>query len=64
MWETSLKWTSEKPEEPGEGNGFICTNALSATPVVSPDDAPVRRLYVLTSDGYLRTMDLVNRCRS
>jgi outer membrane protein assembly factor BamB len=58
VWQTNLKWASEKPQEPGEGNGFICTNALSATPVVSPIDAPVRRLYVLTSDGYLRTIDL------
>ena len=31
---------------------------MSATPVVSPIDAPVRRLYVLTSDGYLHIMDL------
>ena len=58
VWETKLKWSSEKPQEKGEGNGFICTNALSATPVVSPIDAPVRRLYVLASDGYLHTMDL------
>ena len=58
VWQTKLKWASDKPQEPGEGNGFICTNALSATPVVSPIDAPVRRLYVLTSDGYLRIMDL------
>jgi outer membrane protein assembly factor BamB len=58
IWQTRLKWSSEKPQEPGEGAGFICTNALSATPVVSPIDAPVRRLYVLTSDGYLHIMDL------
>ena len=58
IWQTRLKWSSEKPQEPGEGAGFICTNALSATPVVSPTDAPVRRLYVLTSDGYLHIMDL------
>jgi outer membrane protein assembly factor BamB len=58
VWETKLKWASEKPQEEGQGSGFICTNALSATPVVSPREAPVRRLYVLTSDGYLRTIDL------
>jgi outer membrane protein assembly factor BamB len=58
LWQTKLKWSSEKPQEPGEGAGFICTNAMSATPVVSPPDAPVRRLYVLTSDGYLHIMDL------
>jgi outer membrane protein assembly factor BamB len=58
VWKTMLKWSSEKPKEPGEGRGFICTNALSATPVVSPKDAPVRRLYVLASDGYLHIMDL------
>jgi len=58
VWQTKLKWASDKPPEPGEGSGFICTNALSATPVVSPIDAPVRRLYVLASDGYLHIMDL------
>jgi outer membrane protein assembly factor BamB len=58
VWQTKLKWASEKPLEAGEGNGFICTNALSATPVVSPIDAPVRHLYVLASDGYLHIMDL------
>jgi len=58
VWQTKLKWASEKPQEEGEGRGFICTNALSATPVASPADAPVRRLYVITSDGYLRIMDL------
>jgi hypothetical protein len=57
-WQTKLKWASDKPQEPGEGSGFICTNALSATPVVSPIDAPVRRLYVLASDGYLHIVDL------
>ena len=54
IWHSKLKWLSAKPQEPGEGAGFICTNALTATPVVSPIDAPVRRLYVLTSDGYLQ----------
>jgi len=58
IWQTKLKWSSEKPQEPGEGAGFICTNALTATPVVSPMDASFRRLYVLTSDGYLHIMDL------
>jgi len=58
LWETELKWASTTIQEPGEGRGFICTNALSATPVVSPIDAQLRRLYVLTSDGYLRTIDL------
>lgn len=58
IWQKRLKWESQKPQESGEGNGFICTNALSATPVVSASDAPVRHLYVLASDGYLHTMDL------
>ena len=58
VWQKKLKWESDKPQEPGEGRGFICTNAQSATPVVSPADAPVRRLYVLASDGFLHTMDL------
>jgi len=58
VWQANLKWVSDKPQEEGEGRGFICTNALSATPVVSPIDAPVRRLYVLASDGFLHTIDL------
>jgi len=58
VWQKKLKWESEKPQEPGEGRGFICTNALSATPVVSPKDDSDRRLYVLASDGYLHTLDL------
>ena len=58
LWQTKLHWASDQPPEPGEGSGFICTNALSATPVVSPIDTPVRRLYVLASDGYLHIMDL------
>ena len=59
-WQKKLKWASEQPQEPGEGEGFICTNALSATPVVSPATAPVRHLYVLASDGYLHIMDLAS----
>ena len=58
VWQKRLKWESSKPQEPGEGEGFICTNALSATPVVSPRETPVRRLYVMASDGYLHTLDL------
>jgi len=58
VWQKKLKWESAKPQEPGEGEGFICTNALSATPVISPRDASVRLLYVLASDGYLHTLDL------
>ena len=59
LWKKKLKWASTKPQEPGEGRGFICTNAQSATPVVTPLGAPgPRLLYVLTSDGYLHTVDL------
>ena len=60
VWQKKLKWASEQPQEEGEGEGFICTNALSATPVVSPANAPVRHLYVLASDGYLHIMDLTS----
>jgi outer membrane protein assembly factor BamB len=59
-WQKKLKWASDQPQEEGEGEGFICTNALSATPVVSPANAPVRHLYVLASDGYLHIMDLAS----
>jgi outer membrane protein assembly factor BamB len=58
LWQKKLKWESSKPEEPGEGRGFICTNAQSATPVVTPLPATSRLLYVLASDGYLHTMEL------
>lgn len=57
VWQKKLKWASPAPQEQGEGEGFICTNALSATPVISPASAPVRRLYVLASDGYLHILD-------
>jgi outer membrane protein assembly factor BamB len=57
VWQKELKWASDKPQEPGEGAGFICNNALTATPVVTPAGAPQRFVYVLTNDGYLRTMD-------
>ncbi len=30
IWQKHLKWSSDKPQEPGEGNGFICTNALDS----------------------------------
>jgi outer membrane protein assembly factor BamB len=58
VWQKHLKWSSDKPQEAGEGAGFICNNALTATPVVTPAGAPQRLLYVLTNDGYLRTLDL------
>jgi outer membrane protein assembly factor BamB len=58
VWQKKLPWASEKPQEPGEGRGFICTNAQSATPVVTPAGEGDRFLYVLASDGYLHTMAL------
>ena len=58
LWKKTLKWESPKPQEPGEGRGFICTNAQSATPVVTPAGSATRLLYVLASDGYLHTIDL------
>jgi outer membrane protein assembly factor BamB len=64
LWETNLKWSSKKPQQPGEGNGFICTNALSATPVVSPADAAERRFYTIASDGYLHILDLATGAES
>lgn len=57
IWQKKLKWASGQPEESGEGRGFICTNALSATPVVTPAGEKERVLYVLTTDGYLHMMD-------
>jgi outer membrane protein assembly factor BamB len=57
LWQKHLKWSSDKPEEPGEGAGFICNNALTATPVVTPAGAAQRFVYVLTNDGYLHTLE-------
>jgi outer membrane protein assembly factor BamB len=57
VWKQHLKWSSDKPQEPGQGAGFICNNALTATPVVTPATAPQRFLYVLANDGYLHTLD-------
>jgi len=58
VWQKKLKWASETPQETGEGRGFICTNALSATPVVTPAGTKERFLYVLASDGYLHSMSI------
>jgi outer membrane protein assembly factor BamB len=57
IWQKKLKWASDQPQEPGEGRGFICTNALSANPVITPAGATERVLYVLTVDGYLHLID-------
>lgn len=57
VWQKNLKWSSDKPQEPQEDTGFICNNALTATPVVTPAGATQRFVYVLSSDGYLHTMD-------
>lgn len=57
VWQKKLKWASSQPQEPGEGRGFICTNALSANPVITPAGAKERVLYVITTDGYLHMMD-------
>ncbi|WP_213804047.1 PQQ-binding-like beta-propeller repeat protein [Granulicella sp. dw_53] len=58
VWQKKLAWASDKPQEPGEGRGFICTNALSATPVVTPPGASERFVYLITSDGYLHSLAL------
>jgi outer membrane protein assembly factor BamB len=60
VWKKQLKWASDKPEEPGEGRGFICTNALSATPVVSPAGSGDRSVYLLTTDGFLHTLSVAS----
>lgn len=57
-WQKHLKWSSDKPEQPGEGWGFICTNAVSATPVATPAGTNVRVVYALARDGYLHALDL------
>jgi outer membrane protein assembly factor BamB len=58
VWQKQLKWASDKPQQPGQGAGFICNNALTATPVVTPAGPASRFLYVLGNDGYLRALDV------
>jgi outer membrane protein assembly factor BamB len=58
IWQKHLKWSSSTPQEPGEGAGFICNNALTATPVVTPAGAAQRFVYALASDGYLHTLTI------
>jgi hypothetical protein len=58
VWQKKLKWSAATLQEAGEGCGFICTNALSATPVVTPSGEGERFLYVLASDGYLHILNL------
>lgn len=58
VWQKHLQWAASQPMEPGEGRGFICTNALTATPVVTPAGNGPRYVYVLTSDGYLHTLQV------
>jgi outer membrane protein assembly factor BamB len=58
LWQKQLKWSSDQPQEPGQGRGFICNNGLTATPVVSPAGTPQRTVYVLTNDGYLHSLDV------
>ena len=58
VWQKKLKWSAATPPEAGEGRGFICTNALSATPVVTPSGEGERFVYVLASDGYLHILNL------
>ena len=60
VWQKKLEWASEKPQEAGEGRGFICTNAQTATPVVTPAGAADRVVYVLSSDGYLHSLSVNN----
>jgi outer membrane protein assembly factor BamB len=58
LWQKHLKWSADTPPEPGQGAGFICNNALTATPVVTPAGSAERLVYVLTNDGYLNTLEL------
>ncbi len=58
LWQRHLKWASDQPQNSEIDQGFICSKALSATPVVTPSGAAQRFLYVLGTDGYLHTLDL------
>jgi outer membrane protein assembly factor BamB len=56
VWQKHLQWSSSKPQEAGQGQGFICTNALTATPVATAAGAAERSVYLLANDGYLHTL--------
>src|SRR5262249_14610007 len=47
-WQKHLAWSSNRPQQRGEGWGFICTNALSATPVATVKGTDPRLVYVAT----------------
>jgi len=57
LWQTTLKWSSSQSQEPGEGRGFICTNALTANPVATAPESGSSTLYVIGSDGYLHSLN-------
>ena len=57
-WQKHLAWSSNRPQQRGEGWGFICTNALSATPVATVKGTDPRLVYVATRDGYLHALDV------
>lgn len=57
LWQTTLKWSSSQAQEPGEGRGFICTNALTANPVATAPDSGSSNVYLIGSDGYLHSLD-------
>ncbi len=58
VWHKHLPWSSPKPQEAGEGEGFICNNGLTANPVVTPAGAADRFVYILANDGYLHSLAL------
>ncbi len=45
IWQKHLKWSSDQPQEPGQGSGFICTNALTATPAVTDIKRTLQQKY-------------------
>lgn len=59
VWQRHLPWLSNQPQEAEAPRGFICENAMTADPVVSPSSAPGgQRVYVLAVDGYLHGLNL------
>jgi outer membrane protein assembly factor BamB len=58
VWQKHLGWSSTQPQQPGDGRNFLCPNALTATPVVTPAGKAARMVYAIARDGYLHALDL------
>jgi outer membrane protein assembly factor BamB len=59
VWQKHFAWSSDTPPNPMPQMGFLCEDALTASPVADPPGGSgPRYVYTLTIDGYLHTVNL------